>query len=940
MDRNNLQALITRISLNPVELTAWCAEHIPPPGSGAGCHPMLLTAANYAIAAGLEKAEAVKLIEEGVPKGKRLLQPREVANAVNRAALDVPCVVDAEGGIDTEAWAEFNAVRKTGGSTRRTAPANPEMIPDIAYALTDSGAVIEGLTRFGRIPGGKTVDAKPGPDLFKQPAGIALPADLHDFLRDTYHADQTVLMGDTFPVRKAGTNIPLDSIPFRTETKPVTEWMALLRAKPFNKIEQLIPQLMADPHCGDPKPPESRPDGLSYRARECFQPQFLVLENDEAPMQLQAEMARGMIELGLPVAWIVYSGGKSLHVVLRVIPDPQHTLLEYRAFARGVAKPLGYDPHSVYYSTYTRTPFVTRDNGNLQQLLYWDDTVKGITIRNLAAKIAAAGGSDSKARPSTNRPYYRRIGVKWKLDNEGNLVTPATREYIELGPGEFSEELEVQGFHTTDDDTLVQIENHVMDEVSAKSVQRHPATSMINDINTGISDVWLKSNHPARAIERCNTRDIRKWYTSRKAQRIVSSDPNLLSPVPIPRHMDTIDTSFFYDGHKVMVVHNGKFDVMDYNDLNGYVAKGSILPIPVDMERGLAGGSAGVFAQFVWNISGRDQQNYDTIRAVIGFLLWRFKDKRFAWSPVIIDQLAGVLGESTGGCGKSLLSKLIGFMRQMCELSGKRYDNESKFALQLLSRLDDLLLIDDVRKGHDYDNDFNLITEGIEVERKGQTPLVIPFEESPKVIFTSNSVPSDTSLSMSRRFSIIELAPYYNQHRTPATEFKHQLLDDWLIPGGGLELEYHRYVMFCMTCVRDYISGKLSRPMPRGEYHYKQYMNEVKGDDILLRYFENYGFPTGEFDTLWLADRINESGLSTGMTLGKYDDETIKEHVDALRKCFPGAGIPPSRGQTTYMGPGERRGHKYYIANPANIQLAPKVYTDIAGEEEVEDFLK
>jgi hypothetical protein len=102
---------------------------------------------------------------------------------------------------------------------------------------------------------------------------------------------------------------------------------------------------------------------------------FAVLESDLLPLELQlAVIAR----LPLPIAAIIFSGGKSYHALVKVAaPDA----LAYRKdVGRMLAllRPLGFDPQTGNPSRQSRLPGAMR-GGQQQRLLYFNPEVTGET---------------------------------------------------------------------------------------------------------------------------------------------------------------------------------------------------------------------------------------------------------------------------------------------------------------------------------------------------------------------------------------------------------------------------------------------------------------------------------------------------------------------------------------------------------------------------------
>lgn len=91
-----------------------------------------------------------------------------------------------------------------------------------------------------------------------------------------------------------------------------------------------------------------------------------------------------------------------------------------------------------------------------------------------------------------------------------------------------------------------------------------------------------------------------------------------------------------------------------------------------------------------------------------------------------------------GGTGKGIFVNAIGKMKNLVVLDGKSFSFEKSFTYQLVSSDTQILTFDDVRKHFDFERLFSIVTEGITIEKKNKDAIKVPFENSPKVIITTN----------------------------------------------------------------------------------------------------------------------------------------------------------------------------------------------------------
>ena len=136
------------------------------------------------------------------------------------------------------------------------------------------------------------------------------------------------------------------------------------------------------------------------------------------------------------------------------------------------------------------------------------------------------------------------------------------------------------------------------------------------------------------------------------------------------------------------------------------------------------------------------KQNLISKIFTFGYMLHRYKDAVRAWAPLAMDNKIGEEGECNGRSGKSFFFKVLSFMMKTVKLSGrnpKLMDNPHVF--DPVTQYTDMILIDDcdqyLNLGPFYDN----ITSDMNVNPKNNRMFTIPFNESPKMAFTTNYVP-------------------------------------------------------------------------------------------------------------------------------------------------------------------------------------------------------
>lgn len=142
----------------------------------------------------------------------------------------------------------------------------------------------------------------------------------------------------------------------------------------------------------------------------------------------------------------------------------------------------------------------------------------------------------------------------------------------------------------------------------------------------------------------------------------------------------------------------------------------------------------------------------------------------------------------------------------MVTMDGKSFNASKSFLWQRVTLSTQIIALEDVSRFFDFEKQFSMITEGIEVEKKNKDSFYIPYEESPKLLITSNYVIQGTGASHERRRIEIELKQYYKPNFSPRDEFGHNLYDDWS------EAEWNLFDNFMMWCVHQYLLHGVAKP--------------------------------------------------------------------------------------------------------------------------------
>tara|TARA_R110002020_G_scaffold424088_2_gene633255 strand:- start:1141 stop:3513 length:2373 start_codon:yes stop_codon:yes gene_type:complete len=248
---------------------------------------------------------------------------------------------------------------------------------------------------------------------------------------------------------------------------------------------------------------------------------------------------------------------------------------------------------------------------------------------------------------------------------------------------------------------------------------------------------------------------------------------NLLSSVDVYFIQDDRKTAYLYYKNCAVKVTSTEVKVIDYIDLGGYVWKDQV----IDRDFKVCKSHKCDYKTFISNIAGNSPQRIGSIESTIGFLLHSYKNLGYCPAVILNDEV--ISDNPEGGTGKGLFVNAISQLKKTVTIDGKGFSFERSFPYQLVSADSQLLTFDDVKKHFEFERLFSIVTEGITLEKKNKDAIMIPFEQSPKIIITTNYAITGKGNSYERRKWELELAQYYTHDNTPLKEFGRLLFGDW-----------------------------------------------------------------------------------------------------------------------------------------------------------------
>lgn len=311
---------------------------------------------------------------------------------------------------------------------------------------------------------------------------------------------------------------------------------------------------------------------------------------------------------------------------------------------------------------------------------------------------------------------------------------------------------------------FVQVKENKVTEVSA------------NDIYT-----FIMKHGKDCALDSESEREILVEKISASKYKITSNLPTILQPITQNFLKDTKDTSYFFYKDVAVLIKKDNVEIIEYKNLSGYVwnsqiidreYKGDLPPINYnDLQS-----SNNPYMCFLFNIS--PESTPDALMSTIGYLLHTYKRSDFAKAVAIYDANLD-LPDPCGGTGKTLLVKSLGFIRKLVQEDGKNNNLSSRFDFSMAKIDTHLFLMDDVSSKYPFDKLFALITGDFIMEKKRKDRYSIAFEQSPKVVITSNYCIIKPGGSYARRVIEFVIDNIFNPDYSPANAYGHEFFKDW-----------------------------------------------------------------------------------------------------------------------------------------------------------------
>lgn len=337
--------------------------------------------------------------------------------------------------------------------------------------------------------------------------------------------------------------------------------------------------------------------------------------------------------------------------------------------------------------------------------------------------------------------------------------------------------------------SLVYIEDGVIHRTSKELIQDFVMEQVRNISEKEVPDPYKKVDYEDTLIRGSNV------YFARDRLRH-------LPPVDVEFNHDTREVSFFYFENGFVRVTKEGHELKNYEALDGAIWSDQI----VNREfKSASGKKVGIeesdWYRFLCNATGGNGERLTALCSSIGYLLHGYKDPAVAKAIVFLDE--AISDVPSGRTGKSLVAEALQKLVPVHRVDARNFNFGSQFSFQSVGIEDQIIDFNDASKGFNFEKLFSAITDDIQVERKYQDEITIPFEDSPKFLLSTNHVIEGEGASFEDRVFQIEFAPHYGADHRPIDEFGHRLFDDWD------QEEWCRFDNLMMLFVQQYLRNGL-----------------------------------------------------------------------------------------------------------------------------------
>lgn len=271
-----------------------------------------------------------------------------------------------------------------------------------------------------------------------------------------------------------------------------------------------------------------------------------------------------------------------------------------------------------------------------------------------------------------------------------------------------------------------------------------------------------------------------------------------------------------------------------------------------------------------------------------GYKLRTYRDRSNMRALICMDGLESQVGKSQGGSGKSIYAMATEHCQPMFTVDGKTADLKSdKFVYHGVDERTREIVIDDVAVNFPFELLFSQITNFIRVKPFQGAPITLP---APVFTITTNHSINGEGNSFKRRQYLLGFSNFFNEHRTPAHYFGHQLFTDW-----GAE-QWNLYYNLMATAIQTYMRfSDLGRYAIASDDIERRRLRQQIGEDF-LDFADTYFCEGYMLNRVVVKERVLADYLSLYPGQAKFTDARRIKEKCRLYAQYAGMHYNPGAG--------------------------------------------
>lgn len=233
---------------------------------------------------------------------------------------------------------------------------------------------------------------------------------------------------------------------------------------------------------------------------------------------------------------------------------------------------------------------------------------------------------------------------------------------------------------------------------------------------------------------------------------------------------------------------------------------------------------------------------------MLGYLSSQYKNPGKPWLIFLQDMKISEIGQSSGRSGKSLITMAAHKVRPGFYIGGRRKEitEKTEFIYDGYTRFHNFIEVDDLYEFADFNFFYTQVTGKREVNSKHISKQILDYDESGKMIISSNFELQNTDNSTIARILNAAVSDYYHEKtkyndyretRSPYSKFGRMLFDEFT------EEEWNKFYNFMAYCIQLQMRFfKIQPPMADLEKRQlrRQMVKGVSRDEEFFKWANHY----------------------------------------------------------------------------------------------------